>query len=377
MGPSLKISILLGSLLLFSLGGCTNYLKLIEQGDFDTAFYSAVDKMKGKKNKKPKHVSAAEEAFARANARDIARMEGLSERTDQAALSEMLRLANNIERRQNTISPMIPLTDKNGYRARFQFFDPKDYATQAADNLYELHLKEAGQLLERGKRGDKQAARKAHELYRKADRLRPGTQDVKFGLDDSFYYGTSRIYMLVSNKSNKVLPHRLEGALTTINFSEFRNPWQEFSTQRRDDEDYHMEIEITEIFLSPERIVERIYVLEKEVEVKNKKSESDTTVVTEIVTAEITERKLHRNSKINANIIIRDLHSRRVVHMEPVFSEYNFEKLVNSYRGDRRALPNRFPVGGNLVFPSEEDMIYNAGELLKDRIIDYVRNFDL
>ncbi|TVQ50006.1 MAG: hypothetical protein EA362_03305 [Saprospirales bacterium] len=350
---------------------------MIERGDFDNAFYKAVDKMQGKKNKKPRHVKAAEEAFARANIRDIDRMQTLSERTDQLALNEMLRLAQNIERRQKAISPMLPLTDRKGYRAHFEFFDPTDYAVSAADNLFELHVQEAQELLERGRRGDKQAARKANELYRKAERLRPGTNEVRLGIDDSYYYGTSRIYMFVNNQSNKVLPMRLERALTTINFSEFRNPWQEFSTQRRDDEDFHMEIEITHIDLSPERIVERIYLLEKEIEVEDKKSESDTAVVTKTVNAEITERVLERKSKINANIIIRDLHNRRIVHHEPVFSEYKFERIVNSYRGDRRALPNRFPIGGSVAFPSEEDMIYNAGEILKDRIIDYVRGFDL
>ena len=374
---SFQIALLLSGLMVFSFSSCTNYLKMIERGDFDTAFHRSVDKMKGKKNKKPRHVQAAEQAFARANARDIDRMQTLSERTDEQALSEMLRLANNIERRQKAISPMLPLIDRKGYRAHFKFFDPSEYALNAADNLFELHLQEADELLERGKRGDKQASRRAHELYRKAERLRPGTNEVRIGLDDSFYFGTSRIYMFVNNESDKVLPLRLERALTTINFSEFRNPWQEFSTQRRDDEDYHMEIEITNIHLSPERIVERIYTLEKEIEVEDKKSESDTTVVIKTVTAEITERILERKSKINANIIIRDLHNRRIVHHEPVFSEYAFGRTVNSYRGDRRALPNRFPIGGSLAFPSEEDMIYNAGEILKDRIIDYVRGFDL
>ena len=374
---SFQIALLFSGLIIFTFSSCTNYLKLIETGDFDTAFYKAVDRMQGKKNKKTKHVKAAEDAFAKANARDIGRMEVLLDRTDASAYTEMLRLSNNIERRQNAISPMLPLVDRNDYRARFQFFDVGDYASHAANNLFELHLENANELLERGKRGDKQSARKAHELYRKAEGLRPGKSEVRQGLDDSFYYGTSRIYMLVSNNSDKVLPHRLEAALTTINFSEFRNPWQEYSTQRREDEDYHMEIEITNIFLSPERIVERIYALEKEIEVKEKKTESDTTVVTEIVTVDVTERKLQRNSRINANIIIRDLHNRRIVHNEPVFSEYNFERLVNSYQGDKRALPNRFPLGGSVAFPSEEDMIYNAGELLKDRIIDYVRGFDL
>nr|MBS0037226.1 hypothetical protein [Saprospiraceae bacterium] len=356
------------------LSGCTNYLKMMERGEFDMVFYRSLDKMEGKKNKREKDVLAAEEAFARANARDMGRIEALQGRTDEQSLNEMLRLTERIERRQSRLQPFLPLRDKKGYTAHFELVNPHEYADEAARNLYGIYLQEANLLMERGEKGDKIAARRAHDLYLKAESLIPGTVEVKHGLEDSKYFGTSRVYMQVVNRTNKVLPSGLEETLTNINFSEFRNTWQEFSSRSRQNDDYLMEIELSDIQLSPERIVERQYELKEVVE---KKNSSDTTTTTETVYATVTEFTLQKSAVINANVLIKDLRDDKIVHREPVFSTYQFENVVNSYQGDLRAIPKKLPIGGSLNFPLESEMIYKAGENLKDRIIDYVSKFDL
>lgn len=358
-------------------GGCTNYLKLIESGSYDRAFYSAMNKLEGKKNKKVSLVAVAEEAFAKAQSRDFAQLDQLRGRTDESSLSEVLKITRDIERRQNRITPFLPLTDKKGYTAQFDLEDTRHYEEQASEKLSSLYLQEADELMVSAKSGDKMASRFAHDLYLKAYNLQSDIVGIDSKIKESKYYGTTRIHMSVDNQSGKVLDDRLNNTLTTINFSEFRNEWQEFSATAGIDDDYHMVIEIDEIILSPERIVERSYDLKEEIEIKKPKNDTTDQKMTETVYATVTEYTLNKESKINAHIVIRDKRNNKSIHREPVFSQYHYHKIVNAYSGDRRAIPRKVKIGGSLSFPNEADMIYHAGENLKDHIIDYVRQFDL
>lgn len=364
--------------LLLMTSSCANHLKMIERGQYDKAFYRSLDRMEGKKNKREKFVAHAEDAFQRANARDFEILQNLRWETDERSMREILYRIDLINKRQERVRSFLPMTDRSGYTAHFEFLDTRKWEEEASGNLFALWMEEGERLLEVAREGEKYAAREAYDLFARADNLRPGQSKVRERLDESLYLGTSRVYMSVSNSSHMIIPARLERSLTTINFSEFRHRWVDFSTTRRNNEDYHMEIEITNISISPERLIERVYEVSKDIENKVKVPGTDSTITeTETVFATITEITMTREAIMNANIIIRDLAGRKVVHHEPVYSTYGYDNVINTYKGDRRALPSRMRTGGSIKFPNDEEMVWQAGELLKDKVLDYVRRFDL
>lgn len=366
----------IGLMLLTS--SCANHLKMIERGQYDKAFYRSLDRIEGKKNKREKFVAYAEEAFQKANARDYGILQGLRWESDERSMREILYRIDLINKRQERVRSFLPLTDRSGYTAHFEFLDTRKWEEEASGNLFAIWMEEGDRLLEVARDGNKHAAREAYDLFARANNLRPGQPKVRERMDESLYLGTSRVYMSVSNSSHMIIPARLERSLTTINFSEFRHRWLDFSSTRRSDDDYHMDIEITNISISPERLIERIYDLSKDIEKEVKVPGTDsTTTQTETVYATITEITMTREAKINANIVIRDLFNRKVVHHEPVYSTYGFDNVINLYKGDRRALPSRMKTGGAIKFPNDEEMVWQAGELLKDKVLDYVRRFDL
>ena len=68
-----------------------------------------------------------------------------------------------------------------------------------------------------------------------------------------------------------------------------------------------------------------------------------------------------------------DLNTKQQVNTYPLSSEFIFEHIYANYQGDRRALENDLIALLDLravPFPSNEQMVYDAGEDLKNRLKD-------
>ncbi len=68
-----------------------------------------------------------------------------------------------------------------------------------------------------------------------------------------------------------------------------------------------------------------------------------------------------------------DLNTKQQVNTYPLSSEFVFEHIYANYQGDRRALENDLIALLDLravPFPSNEQMVYDAGEDLKNRLKD-------
>ena len=83
-----------------------------------------------------------------------------------------------------------------------------------------------------------------------------------------------------------------------------------------------------------------------------------------------------KTAQIGAKVNFKDLQSGQVVNSYPLSSEFIFEHIYANYQGDRRALDNSLVALLDLAavpFPSNEQMVYDAGEDLKARLKDIVR----
>ena len=153
--------------LLLQLTACVSPEKLLDSGEYDQAILLGVKKLKGKKKKKQKYVLAVEEAFARVTARDMRAAASLEKEGRPGNWPKINQIYRNIQRRQDRITPLLPLVAAEGYKADFKFVRVGDLEKESREKAAEYLYTDAQQLLEQGTKGDKLAAREAYAQLEK------------------------------------------------------------------------------------------------------------------------------------------------------------------------------------------------------------------
>ena len=134
-----------------------------------------------------------------------------------------------------------------------------------------------------------------------------------------------------------------------------------------------MRVNLREINLSPEQIKEREIIKEKQVaDGKENLLESKGNVVKDSlgkavqvdkmmpVRCEYFESTQFKSVQITGNVEFIDLNNKQLVDAFPISSEFVFQHVFATSRGDRRALENTllpFLNNRRVPFPSEEQMI--------------------
>src|SRR5690606_37839270 len=128
--------------------------------------------------KSPTHVLALEEALKYYLEEKSNEAEKLERQGNNGAELQLLKLYEEIDRVQASVRPLLPLTDKNGYKADIHLQDVSAelsrYRNQAADFLYATALKD----LEEGKKGNKTAARNAYQSLAEMTKISGPTSHI-------------------------------------------------------------------------------------------------------------------------------------------------------------------------------------------------------
>ncbi|MCM2302780.1 MAG: hypothetical protein NDI80_09170 [Flavobacteriaceae bacterium] len=375
--------------LLFCFTSCSGVKKTqsaLHSGNYDQAIDIAVDNLKTNKNKKSKqdYVVLLEEAFVKAVESDEKKLKLLKADNNPASLNEIYNLYNNLDRRQEIIKPLLPLKVQNGNRnARFIF---RDYTNELIDSKNKLsnHLYlNAISLL---KSNYKQQARTAHQDLTYLNQINPNYKNVRQLLDEAHFKGTDFVIVKLMNDTPIAIPRRLEDDLLNFNAYGLNNFWTVYHTQPDPKIDYNLEmlIRFRNIDVSPEQLKERIVINEKEIKdgynyvydsKGNVKKDSlgndikkDKYIKIKSTVVEITQ---HKAAHVTAQIDYVDLKNNQLINSFPIASEFIFEHHFATFRGDRRALEAPYLDWINrkfVPFPSSEQMIYDTGENLKEKI---------
>ena len=89
------------------------------------------------------------------------------------------------------------------------------------------------------------------------------------------------------------------------------------------------------------------------------------------VTANIYEFRQFKSCQITAKIDYINFRNNQLLKTFPITSEYVFENIYATYKGDRRASDDNYYSYFDrkaVVFPNSEQMIYDTGEDLKAKI---------
>lgn len=379
-------SILVLSLLVISCGGVKKTETAINTGNFDQAIDIAVSNLASDKNAKRKqeYVFLLEDAFAKAVKEDQILLNRLKSDPNPEVLEVLYETLENMERRQSKIRPLLPLkVYETGRKAIFPMEDYSKKIIAARTKLSDHLLNKARTSLSVANTNQ---ARVIYEDLDYLNSINPNYKDVVSLMDQALEKGTDYILVTLRNDTQQIIPQRLEEEL--LNFSTYglNDKWTVYHNLRNNNTyyDYDLAINFRNINISPEQVLQKELQREKQVkdgfdyeldERGNVKKDSLGNDIKKdkfkLVKATVFQSTQQKEVSLDANIIITNRLSSQLVDRFPVGSAFVFNYIYGSVNGDRRAIDEDYLETLNpeaVPFPSNEQMIYDAGEDLKLRI---------
>ncbi|PVW13532.1 hypothetical protein [Marixanthomonas spongiae] len=366
--------------------------KFIAEGDYDRAIDLAVKKLQKDKHadKNDEHIILLEEAYEKAVSEDTKRINFLKKSNESNKSQKIYFLYKRLEDRQFQIRPLLPLYSKTlGRNANFKF---KDYSNEiiAAKQNYVADLYTDAIRLKN--RNTIENYRNSYYVLCDIHDLQPNYKNVNTLLDETRFLGTDFVLVSLNNRTNQIIPLRLEQELLDFNTYGLNSFWTEFHSKPENGIDYThaIDLNLRNIAISPERISEteerrsqRIkdgweykkdrngdFVLDRD---GNKIKVDTYKKVSALLQITVQEKAV----QVAGDVVYKDLLKNRIINDYPLASDFVFENIFATYRGDKEALStedwtwvqNRF-----VPFPSNEQMVFDAGEDLKVRLKEILKN---
>ena len=380
------------ALLLFS--ACRSVEKLVEKGQYDEAIVLAARKLAGKKKKKTKHVKALEKAFSKITADDMRRIEALDAENNPHNWKRVLDITRKIEKRQNRVSPFLPLISNEGYEAGFTFVNTIPLRNKALDRAAEYHYAIAKELLISARAKDSYGlAQDAYYEFEKVEFYRTNYKNTNELMRDSRHLGIVNIFIDFRQDRSMRLEEELLlqglGELYNRNMNSFWKRYY-FEADSSMNYDFASVLNINHVDISPERELVNNHIDTKKVKdgweyIKGKNGMIKTDSLGNKlkrdifieVRAMVTEIVREKSSFAELEIVTIDLSSNRVHDSAVISYENEFRDLAVQFRGDRRALCNSridhikdFP----LAFPPDYDMILDTAYKMQDKIYREIKS---
>ncbi len=368
--------------------------KALNTGNYDQAINIALNKLRTNKTKKGKqpYVLMLEEAYAKVVDRDINAIAYLEKEGNPANLERTYNTYLSLRDRQEKIKPLLPLYNvEQGRNANFRMdnYDQKIISTK--DKLTKYLYENAKGLLSSATQ--KNDFRGAYENLVYLDKITPNYKNTKALIEEAHLKGTDFVIVNMKNKTNVIIPKRLEADLLNFGTYGLDNLWTVYhsKSQRTLKYDYSMEVTLREINISPEKVRERQ--LEREKLVKDgweylldeegnvvKDEEGNKVKVDKMVKVrcEYYEFVQFKAANVVGNVQYKNLRTKQLLDAFPIKSEYVFEHIYANFNGDKRALEDdlvRYLGLQSVQFPTNEQMVYDSGEGLKNKLKGIITNY--
>ena len=369
-------------LVLFAVS-CTSSQKLLERGQYDRAIDKAVEKLQ-KKPGDSEELAVLKEAFELANMFDNERIEYLQLEGNDENWIEIFELYEQLDRRQDKIR-RLPSRVRNQFE--FVNYDRAivDSKSAAADVSYRRGLEYMEQ-------GGKENYRLAWAEFIRAAELYPGYEDVEQKIEEARVLGLNHTLFVAENNSGVMVPDYFTTELSRITLRDLNTRWLNIDTFENNNitYDHLVVLNVTNIVFSPESVERQIIRESKEIQdgmtyaydddgnVRKDSLGNDIRIPNMInVSAEVTEVLQQKSAFVGGTLDIFELESDQLVHTDNLSVEFLFENRYGTVSGDERALSEETEeiVGGReLPFPSNEQMVMDAADLLKERTKNIIRS---
>ena len=382
-----KITLLL-SILFLALSSCgvKTTQSLLSDGNYDAAIDRAVEALRTKKDSKGKqdYVFLLEEAFAKAKDRDLRDLDLMIKEATPTNAERVYNTYLQLNNRQEKIRPLLPLPLlKQGKNATFIF---DNYSNQIVSSKIALtkYLYESASALLKSK--NKLDFRKAYDDFAYLESLSPNYKNTKKLMEDAQFKGTDFVDVYAKNETNMVIPKQLQDDLLDFKTYGLNDKWTVYHNLRQKNVtyDYSLVINFRQINISPEQIKEKEFIKERQVKdgvktlldsrgrpVKDSLGKEIKVDNYRMLRANVYEFRQFKSCQVTAQIDYIDVKTNQLLQSFPVASEFIFENIYSTYKGDRSACEDNYMSYFNkraVPFPNNEQMVFDTGEDLKARV---------
>ncbi|WP_345145315.1 hypothetical protein [Flavobacterium ginsengiterrae] len=386
-----KITFLISILFLaFSSCGVKTTQSMLSDGNYDGAIDRAVEALRTKKDSKGKqdYVYLLEEAFAKAKDRDLRDLDMMIKEANPANSERIYNTYLLLNNRQEKIRPLLPLPLlKQGKNAYFPFDNYADQIVNSKNALSKYLYENASALL---KSKNKMDFRKAYDDLAYLESINPNYKNTRKLMDDAQFKGTDFVDVYAKNETEMVIPKMLQEDLLDFKTYGLNDKWTVYHNARQKNVtyDYSLIINFRQILISPEQIKEKEFIKERQVKdgvrtlvdsrgrpVKDSLGKEIKVDNYKTLRANVYEFRQFKSCQITAKIDFIDLKTNQLVQTFPVTSEFVFENIYSTYKGNRGACDDNYLAYFDrraVAFPNNEQMVFDTGEDLKAKLKDII-----
>jgi hypothetical protein len=378
--------------LLMTFISCTSIEKLVDSGQYDKAIYFSTNKLSGAKVKKVEYVKGLETAFKKATDRDMAFVGKLKNEGNPESWETILSVYATISNRQESIRPLLPLTDENGKKANFLFVNTNDLEKEAKEQTINFLYSSAKDFLQEARSTkDRIPARKAYDALLRLKNYSARFMDVPQLEREARELGTTKILVNVQNYSQAVFPAGLEDEILRLGFRDLDREWQKFDAYPERNREYDLGITLilSNVQVSPGAVSEKSfsekkeipdgfqYVLDEKGNVKKDTAGNDIKLPkNKVIEAQILEVFQSKSAGLSGRLEVIDLHTKGVRESRDINAVAIFENRAASFKGDERALTEdtKKRLGNRpAVFPTDAILLLEAARKLRPLVISELR----
>ena len=370
-------------LALFACQSARKTQKAVNSGNYPSAMNRAIDKLSNNKERKSNQafVLALEESFAKYTDQQSRELRFLTKEGLPSTLEARFGILNDLSNWQERIRPLLPLQIfEQNREAKFRFQDYSNEILQTKAALTEYKYQEGINQFELSRtKGD---FRRTHEIFEQVEALVPGYKESVMYMEKAHAKGLQLVLVSLQNKTEQILPQRLIDELVDIDQFGLENYWTQYHTQpQRENYDYLVQLEFDQLQVSPERIIEKQISREKQIaDGYQFLRDQDGQVVRDSLGNKIEVERLvtvrcdfykfrqFKEANLGAQVRITKTDNGELVQKFPLQSGFVFEHIFARFEGDQRAFDDGWldwTRQREIPFPSNEQMIYDAGEDLK------------
>lgn len=371
---------------------CTSIEKLVDSGQYDKAIYFSTNKLSGAKVNKAEYVKGLETAFNKATDRDMAFVEKLKNEGNPESWETILSVYATISNRQESIRPLLPLTDENGKKANFLFVNTNDLEKEAKEQTINFLYSSAKDFLQEARSTKNRIpARKAYDALLRLKNYSARFMDVPQLEREARELGITKILVNVQNYSQAVFPAGLEDEILRLGFRDLDREWQKFDAypERNREYDLGITLVLSNVQVSPGAVSEKSfsekkeipdgfqYLLDEKGNVKKDTAGNDIKLPkNKVIEAQILEVFQSKSAGLSGRLEVVDLHTKGVRESRDINTVAIFENRAASFKGDERALTEdtKKRLGNRpAVFPTDAVLLLEAARKLRPLVISELR----
>ena len=350
--------------------------KSIQAGDYDSAFNLAVEKLSKDKHKKSnqKLIPSLQEAYDKANTRDLQRINRFKKLKDPSYLKDIYALYVVLDIRQDEVLMLQPLYYNNTevvFRTKNYTQEIEKSRNEYASHLYSLGMQQLA--------GSKIEARRAYNTFSELEFVHPSyTSNVGDLIRQAKLKGSSLVLLLLQNNISQFTTQEHTDELMRFSESNMQNKWVIYHKEKDNSVsyDYQVTAVLDQFHITPETVnTETIqqqarvndgweYVYDNNGNVMKDSLGNDIKrdkIIT--VQAEVRMIQQAKSGRVDGKVIIKDVKTNSLVSETPLFGEAKFENVFAKFRGDQRAIEEKYHKAlqnKEVPFPTDTEFVKYA-----------------